>query len=96
MVGALESVPTTEIKAFTAEAADVRQRALADKALPEAFQSAVLSEFSDDVSALPQDELPMPHAHQGMQPDQPFHIDPSTHPLLAFFSTMLPSSGNAR
>jgi hypothetical protein len=96
---ALDSASTSDAQMdFMTEAAIVRRRAMADPALPVSFRSAVLSDFTDDVSALPQDELPNANAqpHAVDQPDQPFHIDPSIHPLLAFFSTMLPSSGGVR
>ena len=92
---AMDAGGRSERSLFDDTAHAVRLQALTGA--PDSWSSVLLADFSDDVQALPADEMigGNPHAGErgGAQNDTPFHVDRGMHPLLAFFATMLPSSG---
>ena len=102
VTAALDAASSAERAALEGAAHAVRLRALVGDHVPASWSSVLLQDFSDDVMALPPDEMVGGAAQQdggalggaGDQ-NQPFHIDRQMHPLLAFFATMLPSSGGA-
>lgn len=94
---AMDAASQAERTLFDDAADRIRLRALTGGHVPDSWSSVLLADFSDDVQALPADEMIGANAHAGEngagQGDTPFHVDRGMHPLLAFFATMLPSSG---
>lgn len=99
VVGALDAASRADRTAFDDAAHAVRVRALVGEHVPESWSSVLLADFSDDVMALPADEMIGGNGQGGGAEggdgaqDTPFHVDRGMHPLIAFFATMLPSAG---
>eukprot|EP01043_Picozoa_sp_COSAG02_P029090 COSAG02_NODE_1795_length_10906_cov_5.562084_9_plen_350_part_00 len=94
---AMDAASQAERNLFNDAAHGSRLRALTGGHVPNSWSSVLLADFSDDVQALPADEMIGANAHAGengaAQGDTPFHVDRGMHPVLAFFATMLPSAG---
>lgn len=96
LISVMDAANPSERALFDDAAHAVRLRALTGDHVPDSWSSVLLADFSDNVQALPADEMLGGNAHagdDGAQNDTPFHVDRQMHPVLAFFATMLPSSG---
>jgi hypothetical protein len=100
VTAAIDAASRSERAAFDDAVHAVRLLALTGEDVPDAWSSVLLADYSDDVTALPADEMIGGQGGGGGEgreegDDAPFHVDRGMHPLLAFFATMLPSAGRA-
>ena len=99
VTAAIDASSRPERSAFDDAAHAVRLRALTGEDVPDAWSSVLLADYSDDVTALPADEMIGGQGQGGggegreEGEDAPFQMERGMHPLLAFFATMLPSAG---